>query len=104
MTEELKIRPELLRFAADMERILRENDYKGETTNGCDPSYMLEKIWLEVRELDREMHGHPNITTSGAKFKKVKHEAVDVANCAMLLWLGMGSFQEDMSDLTERGR
>lgn len=89
------IRPELIRFAEAMERTLRANDHKGSTEHGADPHYMLEKVWEETRELDREMYGHPNIWTSDAKFRRVQHEAVDVANCAMLLWLGMGHFQRE---------
>lgn len=98
MSAESYIRPELLRFVAAMEATLRRNDHKGGTGEGCDPTYMLEKCWEEIRELDREMHGHPNIFTPAAKFDRMKHEAVDLANCAALLWLGLCTFQRENTD------
>lgn len=94
-SQKIEVRPELLRFAEAMERVLRKNDWKGETTYGCDPTTALDGIWDEVRELDRESYGHPNISTSRAKFGRMKKEAVDVANFAMLFWLGCGESPED---------
>lgn len=86
--DKVEIRPELLRFAEAMEIVLRENDYKGSTSEGFRPDEMLERMWDEIRELDREAYGHPSILTTRRKLKTMGKEAVDVANFAMFFWLG----------------
>jgi hypothetical protein len=92
------IRPELIRFAARMEEILRANDHKGGTSRGFRPDEMLERVWDEVRELDRATHGHPNIYTPEDRLRRMQDEAVDVANFAMLFWLGCADWMEKHAD------
>lgn len=83
--EAIKLRPAVQRFAEAMERILRENDYKGSVTNvRCDVA--IEGLWLEMRELERASHGHVNIYTTRDEKDAIQKEAVDVANFALMVW------------------
>lgn len=83
----IPIRPELLKFAEAMEVVLQENDHKGSvTTVRCDEA--VERLWDEVRELDRVAWGHISIITKPAEREKIKKEAVDVANFALMTWYG----------------
>ena len=81
------IRPELLKFAEAMEVVLQENDYKGSvTTVPCDVA--VERLWDEMRELDRAAWGHISIITQSGERKRIQKEAVDVANFALMAWYG----------------
>lgn len=81
----IKLRPAVLRFAEAMEKVLRENDYKGSVTNvRCDVA--VDGIWDELRELDRAAWGHINISTKRDEKDAIQKEAVDVANFALMAW------------------
>lgn len=81
----LKLRPAVERFAQEMERVLRENDYKGSVTNvRCDVA--VDRLWDEVRELDRAAYGHVNISSTKEECGAIRKEAVDVANFALMVW------------------
>lgn len=83
----MKIRPCVMKFAEVMERVLRENDYKGKPED-CPLGTAVDRLFDEVRELDREAHGHPNIDTTDEELEKIRREAVDVANFALMAWHG----------------
>lgn len=93
----MQIRPELMRFVEHMEAVLRANDHKGDTTHGFRPDEALERIWDEVRELDRATFGI-NIYTPSAKVRKMQGEALDVANFALLFWLGCEAWIEESKE------
>lgn len=88
----LKLRPEVARFAALMERTLRENDHKGGWKK-CEPEWLLNRLGEEVQELvDAQqrlkwalpMEDRGDIPV----FRKVLalgKEAADVANFAMMI-------------------
>ena len=85
-----RVRPReaVVEFARLMELVLRENDHKGKNVKGFKVDVMLERLWDEVREVDREAWGHPNITTTSQQKQKIMKEAVDVANIAMMIYFG----------------
>jgi hypothetical protein len=83
----MKIRTAVMRFAEAMELKLRENDHKGNVTQ-VRFDYALDRVWDEVRELDRAGFGHINIGTTKKKKAQIKLECVDVANFAMMAWFG----------------
>lgn len=83
----MRIRKAVMQFAEAMERKLRENDHKGKVTE-VRFDYALERIWDEVRELDRVGHGHVNISTTKEECSAIKDECIDVANFAMMAWFG----------------
>lgn len=83
--KELKLRPVVQRFAQEMERILRENDYKGSVSDvRCDVA--MEGLWTEVRELDRASWGHVSMSTTKIDRAAIRKEALDVANFALMVW------------------
>ena len=79
------LRPEVLWFACEMEKKLRENDYKGGWRE-CDYSYLFERIWHEFKELlscfDRTDTGE-TVPTKSAEV--ICEEAADIANFAMMI-------------------
>lgn len=83
----MKIRPAVMVFAEAMEKVLRENDYKGKPEE-CPLDTAVDRLFDEVRELDREAYGHPNINTTDEELEKIRREAVDVANFALMAWYG----------------
>lgn len=83
----MKIRPIVMAFAEAMEKVLRENDYKGKPED-CPLDTAVDRLHDELRELDREAYGHPNIGTTEEELEKIRSEAVDVANFAMMAWCG----------------
>lgn len=81
MAERLKldgrpIRPQVLWFARQMERKLRENDHKGGWED-CSPSELVSRIGLEYTEILVAMQ-------QGSR-RAMADEAADVANFAMMI-------------------
>ena len=81
MEVEMELRPEVLRFAAKMESVLRKNDWKGGwqrmTTKDS-----LSRLYEELRELNAAAKtGPPEL---------IVKEAVDVANFAMFIAENLG--------------
>lgn len=83
------IREELLAFALQMEKVFRANSHKGTTRHGVDLSFAVERLFQEVRELDRGAYGHVSIMTTPEELNEIRHETVDVANFAALGWIGL---------------
>jgi hypothetical protein len=83
----VRIRPAVMKFAEAMELKLRENDHKGRVTD-VRFDYALDRLWDEIRELDRAGFGHVNISTTKEESAAIKTECVDVANFAMMAWFG----------------
>jgi len=92
----MKIRPAVAEFAEAMEKILRKNDHKGTNIRDVDPSVCLERLWEELRELDRVAYGHPNITTTRKAIEEMQKEAIDVANFAAMYWLSLESWKKEI--------
>lgn len=88
----LALRPYLGLFAEAMECQLRLNDHKsGIEDMRVDDA--VERLWDEVRELDRAAYRDPTgaistIFTKPKTLVDVANEALDVANFAMAVWLG----------------
>lgn len=72
----IKPRSAVVRFAAEMERQLRENDHKG-GWQGCNLWYLYERLLQEAGEL--------GVVLAGAREGNVDEEAADVANFAMMI-------------------
>jgi hypothetical protein len=70
-----------------MEKVLRENDHKGKPED-CPLYTAVDRMFDEVRELDRAAYGHPNIDTTDEQLDEIRREAVDVANFALMAWFG----------------
>ena len=73
-TRRLKLRPCVEWFAQQMERVLRQNDYKG----GWQEMFiedLIDRLHEEVSELE----------TCGCKPRRIIKEAADVANFAMMI-------------------
>lgn len=90
----MKIRKCVMEFAEAMERKLRENDYKGKPEE-CPLDTAVDRLWDELRELDRAAYGHVNIDTTGEQLEEIRNEAVDVANFALMAWFGATAIPED---------
>ena len=86
----MELRESVRRFAEEMEKVLRANDHKEgweELTNDC----LIESLEEELNELHnlfyhREAHLDPSDTYPEIDLKAVVHEAIDVANFAMMLY------------------
>jgi len=76
----MKIRKEVLWFAWQMERKLRENEDKGHWSE-CGAEYLLSRLKEETNELDA------SILADGDKsdIKNTVEETADVANFAMMI-------------------
>ena len=78
----VEVRPCVVKFAAEMERILKQNDYKG-GWGDCDPQYLQARLVEEVGEYFALVaKGSPSNYTS-ERFQK---ELLDIANFCMMLW------------------
>lgn len=86
------MREELEEFATAMQIVLRENSHKGD---GTSVEHGIERMWLEMRELDRAAWGHPNIASSEAQLKAIQKECIDVANFAMMVWNAIERIKKD---------
>jgi hypothetical protein len=74
------IRPEVMRFAAAMELVLRKNDYKGGWRELC--SYkLLERAYEELEECRREMR-----ESKSGGMRRASREMVDAANFCMMFF------------------
>jgi len=74
-----EIRPVVLQFASEMERVLKLNDHKGGWQE-CDVEYLRHRLVEEMGEYFRSIEA---FTTSS---KIQQKELVDIANFAMMLW------------------
>lgn len=72
----MEIRKELQWFVQEMETQLKENDHKGGWKN-CTDSYLLSRLLEEVSEL--------LLVTLENDQLRIKEEAADVANFAMMI-------------------
>ena len=72
----MNIRPEVLRFAKQMEKVLKENDHKQHWSN-CSVGYLLGRAGDELGELRRAIKSKDP--------QKIKKEATDLANFAMMI-------------------
>jgi len=83
----LKPRPQVAVFASAMEGILKAKDHRGEFLDEVEAFFALDRLFQEVRELDREAYSelHKTIIASKA-LDKIQHEAIDVANFAAMIW------------------
>lgn len=87
------IRWEVIAFARKMEAILRTHDHeKGEAVYCVNPNYSLKRLGQELQELRRAYkkgtkHGTPYVTSED--IEAIQREAVDVANFAMMVYLGI---------------
>lgn len=90
-----QVRPEVHRFALYMEHVLRENDFKGGWQSMTNEQ-LLARLKEEVKELGLALEALPkpcgcrgvsdcNHGLWGPDEEDVAHEAVDVANFAMML-------------------
>lgn len=75
---DLTLRPALAVFVQEMERILRENDYKKQRYLKVPVMALFGGLEAEVLELGTALRYETEA--------RVAHEAVDVANFAMLIW------------------
>jgi len=71
----MKIRKEVIWFARQMEKVLRDNDDKGHWS-GCSSEYLQRRMREEIVELENSWGQGCNATI---------HEAVDVANFVMMI-------------------
>lgn len=93
----MKIRKAVMEFAEAMERVLRENDYKGKPED-CPLDTAVDRLWDELRELDRAAYGHVNIDTTDERLEEIRGEAVDVANFALMAWFGATRIESRVSE------
>jgi len=89
----MKVRPEVAEFAEAMEKVLRANDHKGKDIRGISPFGCLERLWEELRELDRATYGKLSVYTAKSQLSRMQREAVDVANFAAMFWLTLESWK-----------
>jgi hypothetical protein len=78
MTQRVKLRPAVLRFAREMERKLRANDHKGGWDN-CTLNYLSTRLTQERKELMMAM--------GSGKNDAALREAADCANFLMMMVL-----------------
>ena len=78
----MKPRPEVKRFAQEMERQLTENDHKGGWKK-CDYLYLMSRLKEETGELHRAIQARFLVNIHAEKL--ITKEAADVANFAMMI-------------------
>jgi hypothetical protein len=83
----LKPRPQVAVFAAAMEEVLKTKDHRGEFLDEVRPIFALDRLFQEVRELDREGYNelHKEIIDP-KKLERIQNESVDVSNFAAMVW------------------
>lgn len=74
------MRPELLKFAAAMEKTLKQNDHKV-GWKGFSVFWLMERLYEEVGELEKSFMNPPEDIR-----KQAQKECVDVANFAMMIF------------------
>ena len=83
-----EIRPAVIEAAGEMERVLRENDYKGGWED-CSNSYLLARFFEEVKEVKKlNKTGFPCKFGVGADFEitdELASEVIDVMNFGMMI-------------------
>lgn len=76
----VQLRPAVQQFAEYMEKVLKHNDHKG-GWNECTDDYLLDRLQEEVKELISAVRGrkarNPEL--------RIRNEAADVANFAMMI-------------------
>ena len=80
----MELRPELQEFAEEMERVLRNNDYK----SGWDSisiHELFERVKDEFEELQRDYIKMNNAIDGAELIQRMGHEAIDIANFCMFL-------------------
>ena len=80
------LRPELADFAYEMERVLQANDHKGDwpaTPLAMTLDDLFRLLHREHRELAWAVQPHEK---QGVIPAHVQHEAIDVANFALMIW------------------
>lgn len=82
--EEVRLREPLARFAYEMERVLKDNDWKQGWDELSYP-YLLDRLTQERDELLLAIHDEKPA-------KEIQKECCDVANFAMMIfdWFGSG--------------
>ena len=75
-----EIRPEVMKFAEEMERVLREHDAKGTDLERFDLQYVVTRLWEEFREF-AEAH-------AAGHLGEAQQEVIDIANFCMMYFLG----------------
>lgn len=85
------VRPEVLKFASEMERILKANDYKGGwNAENCKVSYLRARLVEELGEYFARVAiniDYESTNPLDARDKELERkELVDIANFAMMLW------------------
>ena len=80
------IRPSVLEFALLMEEKLKQNDSKGGWSK-CDFPYLVERLKEETKEMEQAIDEVMmfNKYRSHPRIMKVKYEAADLANFAMMI-------------------
>ena len=76
----VEVRAEVARFARIMEGVLLTTDYKMHWREGFDVDGLFRRLLDEVEELRQELVARPN-----TKPQRIIHEAVGVANFAMMI-------------------
>jgi len=72
-------RPEVARFAREMERVLRRNDHKGGWED-CDLEYLESRLTEEIEE-------YKDVEPDKTYFNAIKQEEIiDVANFCMMIF------------------
>ena len=84
MNETIQIRPELAKFASEMEMVLRENDHKT-GWDGMSIHQLFSRIKDEFEELQREYILHTCALGCGDRTERLRGEAIDIANFCMFL-------------------
>ena len=83
----MRRRKALIRFSSEMEKVLRENDYK-DGWDGCTREYLFYALQREVFELFEVLKPNQHHTIFGnpeINPEKVIKECCDVANFAMMI-------------------
>ena len=80
----IKVRPEVLEFAKEMEKKLKKNDWKGGWDN-CSPEELIRLLKREVDELEYYLEEYYDHKDRGYLYR-MSLEAVDIANFAMMIW------------------
>ena len=78
------VRPEVARFAVDMETILRNNDHKTGWDN-LSIHQLFDRIKGEFEELQREYILQTNVPDGKDRTQRLQDEAIDIANYCMFL-------------------
>ena len=76
------VRPVVLKFASEMERVLKENDSKGGWQD-CDIKYLQARL---VEELGEYFAMVAKGSPSCYQTYQFRNELLDIANFAMMLW------------------